>query len=597
MKKNRSWVSMSQGVLGIDLGTTFSTMSYLNSMGTPTTIPNSEGDLVTPSVVMIGEDDSVLVGREAKRKALTRPGQVASCIKRDMGEAVFRHPLGGKQYSPQVLSAFVLKKLKQDSAIHENFRQAVITVPAYFDEGRRQATAEAGAMAGFDVLGIINEPTSAALAYAFRRQLQHGANGASAAEAMMADTSAKTVMVYDLGGGTFDVTILRMEGTDLTVLATDGAVELGGRDFDIRLADHLAEKFISQFGADPRNDQHANQQLLALSEGIKCTLSKLPSEDIYFSAMGYSLVDTISREEFEEMTSHLMYRTESRVLGVLDEANMDWGSIDELLMVGGSTRMPQVSSMLEKLSGRKPNSSLSADESVSHGAGIHGAILSVQGKTVPILSAHTETQQSEMMSPVDTAESEESSSTGGGDFGREGDQIKLGDNFFDGDSIEIDRPHQYVQMDQSVVQALGTITTRDVNSHSLGVEAHGRDGVLKNSILIPRNSSLPNQTTKMYGTVCPNQSMICVRVLEGESKDPRACVSVGQCVISPLPTGLPKGSPVEVTFEYDSNGRVHVHAKLQSTGVSARTVIERTSGIDDVTFKQMQQHVQDAIIL
>ncbi|GAF99163.1 unnamed protein product, partial [marine sediment metagenome] len=232
-------------VIGIDLGTTFSAMAYLDRHGAAVTIPNGEGELTTPSVVLFEPDGSIVVGREARRACLIYPDRVAACVKRDMGEKFFSHPVAGKRLSPPSIAAFILKKLKQDAERRMGpVAGAVITVPAYFDEGRRQATVDAGKLAGLNVIDIINEPTSAALAYAFRSFVDRGGRAEDTPAAAIFATAPNTAMVYDLGGGTFDVTIIRIQGDEVRVLATDGDVRLGGKDWDQRIVDRAAEMFV-----------------------------------------------------------------------------------------------------------------------------------------------------------------------------------------------------------------------------------------------------------------------------------------------------------------------------------------------------------------
>ncbi len=287
-------------VVGIDLGTTFSAVAYLNPQGVPTTIPNAEGELTTPSVVLYEADGEVIVGREAKRAALVEPGRVADCVKRSMGEPHYAKLINGKKLSPVEISAKILEKLKTDTEARiGKVEGAVITVPAYFDEGRRQATVDAGKLAGLKVLDIINEPTSAALAFAFEG---FGAGqGKSAVDivAALAQLPPKAAVVYDLGGGTFDVTVIRIHGNDIRVLATAGDVRLGGREWDERLLNYMADAYIKDHGTDPRTDPVGAPTLLTAAEDAKKILSSRRQTLYVINFGGRTFTGEITRETFE----------------------------------------------------------------------------------------------------------------------------------------------------------------------------------------------------------------------------------------------------------------------------------------------------------
>jgi molecular chaperone DnaK len=353
--------------IGIDLGTTFSVIARLDARGRPTTLVNAEGDRITPSAVLF-EGEEVVVGREALKAVADEPQCVATCAKRDVGHRVFRKALGGKQYPPEVIEAYILNKLRLDAQSQIGpFSKVVITVPAYFDEVRRKATQDAGYMAGFEVLDIINEPTAASLAFG----CQQGLLGNAAP-----GQPPQTVMVYDLGGGTFDVTVMEIRGTEFRALATDGDVQLGGYDWDQRLVDLVAEGFIRQHLCDPREDPVTAGRLWRDCEDAKRTLSSRPKANVACDYRGRSARVEVTREAFEEATQDLLDRTRFTALQTLRMASLDWKDLSRILLVGGSSRMPMVRDMIRRLSGQDADTTVSADEAVAHGAALHaGALL------------------------------------------------------------------------------------------------------------------------------------------------------------------------------------------------------------------------------
>jgi len=352
--------------VGIDLGTTFSVVARLDEHGRPTTLVNAEGDRITPSVVLFDGDD-VVVGIEALKALATEADLVAECSKRDVGDQVFHKVIGGKQYPPEVIEAWVLNKLRVDASAQIGpFAKVVITVPAYFDEVRRKATQDAGYMAGFEVMDIINEPTAAAVAFGFQEGfLWSGRKG---------DRPMK-ILVYDLGGGTFDVTAMEIRGREYVALATDGDVRLGGYDWDQRLVDLVAEGFIRQHMLDPREDPSTAARLWQACEDAKRTLSARQRALIACDYQGRSARVEIAREQFEGATLDLVDRTRFTVTQTLRAAGWDWPEVDRVLMVGGSTRMPMVRSMLREISGKEPDSSAAADEAVAQGAALRAGLL------------------------------------------------------------------------------------------------------------------------------------------------------------------------------------------------------------------------------
>lgn len=513
------------GLIGIDLGTTFSCMARLSKDGSPVTIPNREGDRITPSVLLV-EDDLVIIGKEAKRSECLAPEKTAVCVKRDMGLDAYAHSLGGRAFRPEVLSAFILKRLKNDA---ENrigpVTHAVITVPAYFDDTRRKATQDAGKIAGLNVIDIINEPTAAALAYAFDQHVRRHADAKSfAGELPKTET---TVLVYDLGGGTFDVSLVRMSPDKFETLATDGDVRLGGRDWDQRLVDYAAEQFMAAHGSDPREDPESLAFLYQAAEQAKHALSVRPATKIMVLHAATRMSVEISRELFEELTSSLLTRTEMTTDLVVESAGLMWTDVDRILLVGGMTRSPPVREMLRRLSGKEPDASLSADEVVAHGAAIHGGMLLARQRT--------------------------------GDFP--------------------DAPPRWANFQ-----------TVDVNSHSLGVAVRTSAGYA-NSILIPKNTQLPVTKSKVYQTSSANQKQVRVRILEGEAVEAEACVQIGELLIRNLPPNLPPRSPIEVQVSYGTDGRISVVGRDLTSGKLVESVIVREGGLTENELGQEAQRI------
>ncbi|MAR10549.1 MAG: hypothetical protein CL681_11310 [Blastopirellula sp.] len=352
--------------VGIDLGTTFSAVARLDDLGRPETLINAEGDKTTPSVVLV-DGNEVVIGKEAVKAMATDMIAIAECAKRDLGHRMFHKQLGGRQYPPEALQGWILNKLRLDSQAQiGDYSKVVVTVPAYFDEVRRKATQDAGYIAGFEVMDIINEPTAAAVAFGFQQGYMQP-DGSTPKE--------KKILVYDLGGGTFDVTVMQIGGREFVALATDGDVRLGGRDWDQRLVDYVAEDFIRKFSLDPREEPNTLGRLLRECEDAKRTLSARKKTTIACDYQGHSMRCDVSRDQFHQMTQDLLDRTAFTTRQTLKAANLTWDDIDRILLVGGSTRMPAVSEMLEKLSGKAPDRSVSPDEAVAHGAALHASLL------------------------------------------------------------------------------------------------------------------------------------------------------------------------------------------------------------------------------
>jgi len=488
--------------VGIDLGTTNSAVAWVNGSGRTEMVHNAEGDILTPSVVLF-EDTEVVVGKEARNAAVAKSDRVAQWVKREMGAAVCSRPIRGEYLPPEVIQACILRKLKSDAVRSLGPELAVvITVPAYFDEPRRKATADAGEMAGLDVLDIVNEPTAAALGFSELTGYLGGPAG---------PPKPMHVMVYDLGGGTFDATILRLASGDIRTLATDGDVQLGGHDWDLRLIHYVSDAFEQLYGLNPRAEQAGFNRLHRAIVEAKHTLSARQKATLRVDYQGCAGEIVITREQFEEITADLLERTAYTSRQLLGAARLEWSDVSRVLLVGGSTRMPMVPRMLQQLTGVDPDRTVNPDEAVARGAALYASHL-----------LHLREQ---------------------------------------GDS-----PPKF-----QVV---------NVNSHSLGIEGIDAGTLRKtNVVLIPRNTPLPARFKETFVTKSDHQQSIVIQVLEGESSLPSDCTAIGRTVIRDLPPGLPKGWPVEVTFEYAANGRLEVRGVVPGTDRETRLEIERDSGL------------------
>lgn len=360
--------------VGIDLGTTYSVVARLDDAGAPATLVNAEGDRLTPSVVLF-DGQEVIVGREALKGLSTEADHVAECSKRDVGSRVFHKVLEGQYYPPEVIEAWILNKLRRDTIAQIGpYTKVVITVPAYFDEVRRKATQDAGYMAGFEVIDIINEPTAAALAFGHQAGYL---NRRGAAE------KEQRILVYDLGGGTFDVSVMEIRGREFNALAIDGDVHLGGWDWDQRFVRLVAEAFRQQHGIDPAEDPRMAGRLWRECEDAKRTLSLRPRAVVACAFQGRTAEIEVTREQFEEATQDLLDRTRFTTIQALRAAGLEWPQIDRLLLVGGSTRMPMVRHMLREISGKEPDATVAADEAVAHGAALHAGMVLAKARGKP----------------------------------------------------------------------------------------------------------------------------------------------------------------------------------------------------------------------
>jgi molecular chaperone DnaK len=501
-------------VVGIDLGTTYSAIARVNEAGLPEIIPNSEGDKITPSVVLF-EGNTAIIGSIAKEALATDPESVVQLVKRQMGSTwTFMHQ--GIELRPEQISALILKKLVKDAAdVIGPIDQAVITVPAYFNDAMRNATKMAGEMAGLDVLALINEPTAAAIAFSLEKRIEDA-----------------LVVICDLGGGTFDVTIMTVAGGELKVRATGGDNFLGGANFDKKLYDYFVSCFQRQFGIDLDDPYQVDlaelariaQEWLRKAERLKRDLTLRDHASAGLSAMGRTLRVEVTAEQYRDMSQVLLSEIEERIRATLSDAGIRPEDPDIVLLVGGATRMPMVRSLVTRVFRKAPNTSVNPDEAVALGASLFGANRALN----------------------------------------RGNDIDMPDN-----------RRSY----------LTKLSVADVASHSLGVQAYDRPphlgGKLYNAIILKRNVSLPFDGSDVFFTSKPGQTVITIDVLEGEDPDIDLCVNIGRLMISDLPLGRPAGLPVVVTMRYNENGILEVEATDQETGRAARTTITRSTALSE----------------
>ncbi|MGI5901666.1 MAG: molecular chaperone DnaK [Desulfitobacteriia bacterium] len=488
-------------VIGIDLGTTNSCVAVLEG-GEPVVIPNPEGARVTPSVVGFSKSGEKLVGQVAKRQAVSNPDNTVHSIKRHMGSD-YKVTLMGKAYTPQEISAMILQKLKSDAEAYlgTSVSKAVITVPAYFTDSQRQATKDAGTIAGLEVLRIINEPTAAALAYGLDKEAD------------------QTVLVYDLGGGTFDVSILELSQGMVEVKATSGNNTLGGDDFDQRLIDYIVSEFKKSHGVDLSKDRMALQRLKEAAEKAKIELSGVTQTNINLpfitmAAEGPLHLDlNITRAKFEELIGDLVESTLGPVRQAMDDAKLTFNDIHQVILVGGSTRVPAVQEAIRRVSGKEPHKGVNPDEVVALGAAVQGGVLSGEMKDIVLV---------------------------------------------------------------------------DVTPLSLGIETLG--GVFTR--IIDRNTTIPTTKSQIFSTAADNQTTVDIHVLQGEREMARYNKTLGRFQLSGIPPA-PRGVPqIEVKFDIDVNGIVHVSAKDQATGNEQKVTITDSTGLSKEEIERMRKDAE-----
>lgn len=489
--------------VGIDLGTTYSCVAMVNSQGEAEILPNAENDRLTPSAVFFDED-VIIVGQTAKDNATVYPEAVVQFVKREIGHDAWYHLQDDQRYSATEVSSFILAKLKRDAEkfLVRPVQDAVITVPAYFQDEQRRATILAGELAGLKVLDLINEPTAAAIAFGVDRSQM-----------------PETVLVYDLGGGTFDVTIMRVDGRDIRIISTAGDPRLGGKDFDDAIMRFVCASFTEEHGFDPSEDPVVAADLRAQSEKAKRELSKRNRTMLMLRAGTQVSRIELTRERFEELIRPRLETSMIVVREALAGAKLSANQIDRVLLVGGSTRVPAVSAILEQVFGKAPDDTIHPDDAVAMGAALWAASKVVE------------------MAPESAP--------------------------------------------APVTQKISGIQITDVTSHSFGIEAlNPFTNKLINSILIPRNSPIPSEVSKEFATPEPNVTAIKVAIYQGEYEDPKLCNPVGEFTLSGLPPGRPAGCKVRVIVSCAANGLVNVTAIDVETGAQTVTEVSYRTGPD-----------------
>ena len=497
-------------VLGIDLGTTFSAMANVNEHGKPEIIPNAEGFATTPSVVHFYDDDACVVGDEAVKMVVIDPENVVRFIKRHMGEEDFTLEFYGRAYTPQEISALILRKLKDDAEelLGQEIEDAVITVPAYFHSAQRGATAEAGAIAGLNVLSIINEPTAAAIAYGLDRI-----------------GGERKLLVMDLGGGTFDVTVMEIEGTRLSTIASDGNAELGGKDWDDRLLNYVAEQFFDKYQLDPRDDAAPYQELYERCLHAKISLSTKDRAVVPVNYRGKRLAVKVTRELFEGLTADLVQQCEDTSNIVLEKANLTWADLDDVLLVGGSTRMPMIRHMLRRLSGKDPSEDVNPEECVSLGAALAGVFRhrpkhpALRAKRQAIKERARELKQSKPVAPRPEPKGAVIGLAYGG------------------------------HVAQDAMRNLPDVTIEDATTHPLGLivlDKNRRERVIE---IIPEGTKLPVRKERHFAYAYENMTAVRVEVTEGVGKVRDEVNVIGEVRLEDLPP-RPRGTPIKIIYSY-----------------------------------------------
>jgi molecular chaperone DnaK len=515
--------------VGIDLGTTFSTVAQINGNGEPIPIPNEDDDVETASLILLADSGRVIVGPNRNRAALEKPENVVERIKRHMGATEFKRTFDNHEITPEFISALILKKLKQDAEKRlGTIGNAVITVPYYFNDARRKATQDAGQIAGLNVVDIINEPTAAALTYAWHR----GELGITTS-----NFKKRKVLIYDLGGGTFDSTLVEYTPSNFHVLATDGDVMLGGVDWNDRILDFVAEEFKEKHGIDFRESAQVAQEMRNACDIAKIELTSRADTVIPCRYEGKSITIRLERSKFDELTVDLLQRTIDTTEFVLEQGGVKADELDAIVLIGGSTLMPQVTRRLKDSLGIEPytHKDLDPHTSVAKGAAIHAAIIEARYRQ---------------------------------------DDMLIGDK---------------------VKKMLAGIHQDDVNSHGLGVVAlDPKTKKTVNHIMIPRNTTLPFEKSQVFQTNKDSQERVSVQVLEGDAPDPTACLLLGKCRITDLPSDLPKGSPVEVTYSFDKSGRIAVNAVV--AGQNAKIEIERRGTLTEEQVSDLTKLASEYVV-
>lgn len=491
-------------VFGIDLGTTFSAISSIDEYGKPEIYKNLDGDRITPSVILFEDEETAITGKYASQNAAVYKDQVVRLIKREMGKSKeeYSREFFGMQYSAPALSAIILEYLADyaSQATGEKVKDVVITVPAYFDNTERNATVEAAEMAGLNVLGIINEPTAAAFAFGIDKSKKN-----------------ETLFVFDLGGGTFDVTVVKISNKKIEVISSDGDHKLGGVDWDNKIVDYIANEFQKEYGIDPREDATVYQDMVNNANKAKHTLSRRKRDNIQILYKKNTLNIKLTKEKFEELTHGLVENCKFLCEQVLEDSKMTWKDIDQILMVGGSTRMPMIQEMVKNISGKELNMTVDPDEVVAIGAAYQATLLEMQKSNSKV--------------------------------------------------------------SENVKEKLGGFETVDVNTHTLGCRINDvQQNKLVVAQMLKKDKPLPCEHTEKFSLSRAGQQYIALPIMQGESTVPDECVMLENLEMGPLKAGLSANEPVNVKFLFNKDGilEVFVECAGQKTSVKIKSAETNT---------------------
>ncbi len=514
-----------QRIYGIDLGTTYTSIAYMDEYGKPVVVPNAENQAITPSVVFF-DGENIVVGDVAKESSKLYPGDVVSFVKRSMGEPDFVFEHGGRTFRAEEISSFVIRKVVQDAEAYQNEKitDVVITCPAYFGINEREATRRAGEIAGYNVRQIINEPTAAAIAYG-----------------TMEAKDERVVLVYDLGGGTFDITMIEIQANAIEVICTGGDHNLGGKDWDDRIVGFLTTEYqnATKSTEDILEDPDTCQDLLLSAERAKKVLSQREKTPILITHGGERVKVTLERRKFEEITQDLLERTVALTHEMLEEAKKKgYWNFDEIIMVGGATRMPQVAARIQREFGMKPRM-FDPDEAVAKGAAIYGMKLAInEGLKRKVVEKRSQVEQ--------PAPSEEVAEFELDDVLEEVEQLVAEDETLSPSDVRLSR-----------------VRVKNVSSKSFGIIAvNSRDEEIVFNLIL-KNTDVPNVITKSFGTAVADQELVTIQIMENDGSDvvctlPEA-VEIGTAVLK-LPPGLSVDTPIEVTFKLNEEGRLEITA-------------------------------------
>jgi molecular chaperone DnaK len=519
-------------IVGIDLGTTFSAIAYVNEFGQPEVIPNAENKPITPSVIYFQDENNIIVGELATNYIIADPDNVARFVKRQMGKEDYYEEFYGKKYTPQELSSYILRKLKQDAeqyflnkySTKIEVKDAVISVPAYFNAAKRGATEQAGMMANLNVLMIVDEPIAAALSFGISRLGEE-----------------RTVFVFDLGGGTLDASILQIKGNEMRMLSSDGDAELGGYDWDKKLLAHASELFAGDFGEDPQDDPLSYQELFERVIRSKIELSRIPTVKISISHAGKSKVYGISREEFEELTVDLLERCEELCRIVLEKAGKTWDDIDTILLAGGATYMPMVRNMLKKISGKEPSTEVNPDQCVAIGCALSAAYKYLEEKK----------EELKEKSPA-----------------------------------RVEKEIEKIKEKQGWM-SLPEVEVKGVNAHPLGIVVKDEKGISFVEHLIPEMTPIPHEVAKRYRY--PKRTPI-LQVTEGEGTKPEEVNIIGEFVLEQLPR-REEGAEVDVIYRYNDSKILEVELQdVKDPSIRISIPVGLTGGLSEKEVQKMTKY-------